>query len=119
MAERTAHDVMIRMALVPRVLEARGLDVTPGMIERLQAAGDQATVSLLEIILEEEERHVAIGSHWFTALCRDRGLDADETFERLLDEYFNGQLRGPFNFEARRRAGFSEPEIRRLAVMDG
>jgi len=118
MAERTAHDVMIRMALVPRVLEARGLDVTPGMIERLNAAGDHATVALLEVILEEEERHVAIGSHWFATLCQARGLDSDETFEQLLEEYFSGQLRGPFNFEARRRAGFSEPEIRRLAVME-
>jgi len=118
MAERTAHDVMIRMALVPRVLEARGLDVTPGMIDRLEAAGDHSTVSLLEVILEEEERHVAIGSHWFGTLCRARGLDPDDTFEQLLGEYFNGQLRGPFNLEARRRAGFSEPEIERLAVMD-
>ncbi len=118
MAERTAHDVMIRMALVPRVLEARGLDVTPGMIDRLEAAGDHATVALLEVILAEEERHVAIGSHWFGMLCQARGLDSDDTFEQLLEEYFSGQLRGPFNFEARRRAGFSEPEIRRLAVME-
>ncbi len=118
MAERTAHDVMIRMALVPRVLEARGLDVTPGMIDRLQAAGDGETVALLEVILEEEERHVAIGSHWFGTLCRARGLEPDETFEELLEHYFNGQLRGPFNLDARRRAGFSEPEIQRLAEME-
>jgi uncharacterized ferritin-like protein (DUF455 family) len=118
MAERTAHDVMIRMALVPRVLEARGLDVTPGMIDRLEAAGDHATVALLKVILEEEERHVAIGSYWFGTLCQARALDSDDTFEQLLEEYFSGQLRGPFNFEARRRAGFSEPEIQRLAVMD-
>ncbi|AKS42142.1 ferritin-like domain-containing protein [Wenzhouxiangella marina] len=118
MAERTAHDVMIRMALVPRVLEARGLDVTPGMIERLRAAGDDRTVGLLEIILEEEERHVAIGSHWFTELCAERGLDPDETFETLLEQYFSGTLRGPFNFPARRRAGFTEPELARLAEMD-
>ncbi|MEN1728791.1 MAG: ferritin-like domain-containing protein [Pseudomonadota bacterium] len=118
MAERTAHDVMIRMALVPRVLEARGLDVTPGMIERLNGAGDHETVRLLRIILEEEERHVAIGSHWFSLLCQQRGLDPDTTFATLLDEYFNGSLRGPFNLPARRRAGFSEPELERLAAMD-
>lgn len=118
MAESTAHDVMVRMALVPRVLEARGLDVTPGMIERLNSVGDRETVALLEIILEEEERHVAIGSRWFAALCRDRDLNPDDTFEQLLEKYFNGQLRGPFNLEARRRAGFSEPEIEHLAVME-
>jgi len=118
MAERTAHDVMVRMALVPRVLEARGLDVTPGMIDRLQGAGDHETVALLEIILDEEERHVAIGSHWFGVLCEQRGLESDATFEQLLERYFSGQLRGPFNFPARRRAGFSEPELERLAAMD-
>ena len=118
MAERTAHDVMIRMALVPRVLEARGLDVTPGMIERLTGAGDHTTVGLLRIILEEEERHVAIGSHWFSLLCNQRNLDPDATFEQLLGEYFNGSLRGPFNFPARRRAGFSEPELAQLAAME-
>ena len=118
MAERTAHDVLVRMALVPRVLEARGLDVTPGMIERLSSAGDKRTVGLLEIILEEEEGHVAIGSRWFTELCRERGLDPDDTFESLLQDYFHGSLRGPFNFDARRRAGFTEPELERLAEMD-
>ncbi len=118
MAERTAHDVLIRMALVPRVLEARGLDVTPGMIERLNAAGDHETVGLLRIILDEEERHVAIGSQWFTTLCAQRDLDPDQTFEQLLEDYFSGQLRGPFNLPARRRAGFSEPELQWLAAMD-
>jgi len=117
MAERTAHDVLVRMALVPRVLEARGLDVTPGMIDRLASAGDHETVALLKIILHEEERHVAIGSRWFQSLCRDRGLDPDQTFDELLERYFSGQLRGPFNLPARRRAGFSEPELARLAAI--
>lgn len=119
MAERTAHDPLIRMALVPRVLEARGLDVTPGMIERLRAAGDARTVACLEIILEEEERHVAIGSRWFRFLCEQRGVDPESTFMRLFEEYFAGQLRGPLNTAARERAGFSGAEIERLAKLAG
>ncbi len=118
MAEKTAHDVLIRMALVPRVLEARGLDVTPGMIKRLAAAGDQTTVGLLEIILHEEEAHVAIGSRWFRLLCGQRGLEPEATFRRLLEDYFTGALRGPFNHAARRRAGFSAEELDHLAAMD-
>ncbi|MGY6554457.1 MAG: ferritin-like domain-containing protein [Wenzhouxiangella sp.] len=118
MAEKTAHDVLVRMALVPRVLEARGLDVTPGMIEKLSAAGDEETVSLLEIILEEEEGHVAIGSRWFRYLCAQRGLDPELSFRRLLGEYFSGELRGPFNLPARRRAGFSAAEIERLVELE-
>ncbi len=117
MAEKTAHDVLIRMALVPRVLEARGLDVTPGMIERLQRAGDEPTVALLEIILAEEVGHVAIGSRWFRYLCQERNLEPELTFERLLVRYFNGQLRGPFNQDARERAGFSRAELDRLQLL--
>ena len=115
MAEKTAHDVMVRMALVPRVLEARGLDVTPGMIEKLRQARDEATVACLEIILEEEVRHVEIGSRWFKHFCDLRGLTPEDTFAELLEQYFTGGLRGPFNLEARREAGFSELELSRLA----
>ncbi len=114
MAEKTAHDVLIRMALVPRVLEARGLDVTPGMIEKLRQVGDDRTVALLEVILEEEEAHVAIGTRWFHHCCQLRGAEPDSTFDSLLKQYFADQLRGPFNLPARRRAGFSEPELERL-----
>ncbi|PKL95987.1 MAG: DUF455 domain-containing protein [Gammaproteobacteria bacterium HGW-Gammaproteobacteria-8] len=111
MAEKTAHDVLLRMALVPRVLEARGLDVTPGMIERLRHAGDEASAACLEIILAEEVRHVEIGSHWYRWLCAERGIEPESTFRRLLGEYFTGPLRGPFNIEARLQAGFSEREL--------
>ena len=111
MAEKTAHDPLVRMALVPRVLEARGLDVTPGMIERLRQAGDERSVDCLEIILEEEVRHVAIGSHWFRYLCAQRGLEPEATFRRLLGEYYADGLRGPFNREARKEAGFTESEL--------
>ncbi|MES1925089.1 ferritin-like domain-containing protein [Salinisphaera sp. T31B1] len=111
MAVKTAHDVMIRMALVPRVLEARGLDVTPGMIERLRQAGDRETVAVFEIILEEEVPHVEIGTRWFRYCAEPRGLDPDATFTSLLDEYMNGGPPGPYNFPARRQAKFSETEL--------
>ena len=111
MARRTAHDPLARMALVPRVLEARGLDVTPGMIGQLQTHGDAATAAILEIILRDEIGHVAIGSRWFGFLCRQRGLEAETTFHELVDQYFHGQLRGPFNRPARLQAGFSSPEL--------
>ena len=111
MAQRTADDCLKRMALVPRVLEARGLDVTPGMIERLTAAGDDETVRILEIILHEEVRHVEIGSHWFRVCCDQRGLEPESTFLALLKEYFKGSLRGPFNIPARMQAGFTQREM--------
>lgn len=111
MAQRTRHSVLARMALVPRVLEARGLDVTPGMIERLRAVGDQATVAILELILREEVPHVAAGTRWFRWCCAHEGLEPEATFHALLDEYLPGGLRGPFNLEARRAAGFSDAEL--------
>ncbi|WP_019024996.1 MULTISPECIES: ferritin-like domain-containing protein [unclassified Thioalkalivibrio] len=110
----TDHDVMIRMALVPRVLEARGLDVTPGMIERLTAAGDHATVALLEIIQREEVAHVAIGTRWFRELAHARGLDPEPLFLELLAEYMPGRVRPPFAHEARRAAGFTDSEMAQL-----
>lgn len=110
MAVKTAHDPMIRMALVPRVLEARGLDVTPGMMQRLTAAGDQQTVAILEVILAEEIRHVAIGTRWFHFCCKQRGLEPEATFKQLLAKYY-GKLRGPFNIPARLQAGFSQDEL--------
>jgi uncharacterized ferritin-like protein (DUF455 family) len=117
MAEETAHDHLVRMALVPRVLEARGLDVTPGMIERLEAVGDRETVDCLKTILEEEVAHVAIGTHWFRWACRGRGLDPEPTFRDLLARYLRGSLKGPFNVTARRRAGFTQRELDELAVL--
>lgn len=114
MAEKTADSCLVRMALVPRVLEARGLDVTPGMIQRLRAAGDSATVAVLEVILEEEVRHVAVGSHWFRQCCAEQGLDPMNTFLELLRTRYGGALRGPFNLEARYEAGFSPSEMEAL-----
>ncbi|HET8882826.1 MAG TPA: ferritin-like domain-containing protein [Solimonas sp.] len=109
-AEKTAHDVLLRMALVPRVLEARGLDVTPGMIARLRAAGDLETVAILDVILREEVRHVEIGTRWFRHLCAQRDLDPSSTFRALLAEH-GVRLRPPLNLDARRAAGFADAEL--------
>jgi len=117
MAVRTAFDPLVRMALVPRVLEARGLDVTPGMIQRLRQAGDEKTVAVLEIIWRDEIGHVAIGSHWFQYLCQQRGLNAAQTFHELVGQYFPGQICGPFHYEARQQAGFSTAELKALEQM--
>ncbi len=117
MAQCTADDCLKRMALVPRVLEARGLDVTPPMIERLRAAGDEETVAILEIILDEEVRHVEIGSLWFRYCCGLRGLDPEPTFLKLLKEYYTGTVRGPFNIPARMKAGFTVKEMEALSAL--
>lgn len=111
MCEKTAHDVLIRMALVPRVLEARGLDVTPGIQKKLTQAGDLNAVSLLDIILRDEIGHVAIGNRWFRYCCEQRGEDPLETFMGLLEIYYPKGLMGPYNTIARRSAGFSEQEL--------
>ena len=110
MARQTAGSCLARMALVPRVLEARGLDVTPGMITRLQSAGDTATVEILDVILEEEVRHVAIGTRWFRYCCEREAVEPVPTFFDLLRQYF-GKPRGPFNVDARLLAGFSPEEL--------
>jgi uncharacterized ferritin-like protein (DUF455 family) len=111
MAVNTADDVQVRMALVPRVMEARGLDVTPGLIDRLTQAGDDEAVGVLEVIYAEEVGHVAAGTRWFRFLCGQRGLEPVATFFDLLSRYFPHGLSGPYNLPARRQAGFSEHEI--------
>ena len=111
MAVKTAENIVARMALVPRVLEARGLDVTPGMIQRLKNHGDEVTVNILKIIFAQEIGHVAIGSRWFKYACRQQGLLPETVFQSLLHEHFKGGLRGPFQVEARRKAGFSDTEL--------
>ena len=119
MARRTAHDPLARMALVPRVLEARGLDVTPGIMERLRRAGDGRTADLLAIILRDEIGHVATGTRWFRHLCAERGLDPEPTYFGLLEGFLRGELRCPLHLDARRAAGFSEAELERLQAMCG
>ncbi len=117
MAEKTAHDGLARMALVPRVLEARGLDVTPGMIAKLRQLGDDATADILEVILREEVGHVAAGSRWFRWHCAQRGLEPRETFRMLLAEYARAVLYGPFNRAARLEAGFDAEELESLEAL--
>jgi uncharacterized ferritin-like protein (DUF455 family) len=117
MAVKTAADPLARMALVPRVLEARGLDVTPGMIARLRAAGDGASADVLEVILREEVAHVAAGSRWFEHLCGQRGLDPASTFIDLVRRHASGSVRPPFNAPARAAAGFAAGELAALASL--
>ncbi|MEW5757094.1 MAG: ferritin-like domain-containing protein [Pseudomonadota bacterium] len=114
MAQATAHDVLVRMALVPRVLEARGLDVTPGIMKRLAKSGDDKAVAILEIIQRDEIGHVEIGTRWFRYCCAQRGLDPEPTFFDLISRYMKGQIRAPFHIEAREKAGFTDSELKRL-----
>jgi uncharacterized ferritin-like protein (DUF455 family) len=102
------------MALVPRVLEARGLDVTPGMIVKLRALGDEATAGILETILREEVAHVAAGSRWYRWHCARAGVDPRARFRELLREHGSGVLHKPFNTEARLAAGFDAEELETL-----
>lgn len=111
MAVQTDHDVMVRMALVPRVMEARGLDVTPSIIEKLTAAQDARAVEILQIIHRDEVGHVEIGSRWFRHVCEERGVQPFATFKQLLKQYLKGQLKGPYDYQVRKRAGFSDEEL--------
>ena len=117
MAEKTAGSDTARMALVPRVLEARGLDVTPGMIKRLRQLGDTRTVAILEVILREEVAHVAAGTRWYRHCCARDGLDPVGTFFALVHDYMGVNLRGPFNLPARRETGFVDAELDRLVAL--
>ncbi len=107
---KTADSCLARMALVPRVLEARGLDVTPAMIERLERVGDHATIAILRVILREEVAHVAIGTRWFRHCCARADVDPDQTFLMLVNTHSPGAIRRPFNTEARDIAGFTATE---------
>jgi uncharacterized ferritin-like protein (DUF455 family) len=115
MAEKTKHDLLARIALVPRTLEARGLDASPPIKAKLVGAGDLRAGAILDIILRDEIGHVAVGNHWYGVLCEQRGLDPVATYAELAARYSAPRLRGPFNFDARRAAGFSEAELRALA----
>jgi uncharacterized ferritin-like protein (DUF455 family) len=119
MAEKTAGSCTARMALVPRVLEARGLDVTPGMIQRLRSLGDDASADILAVILAEEVAHVAAGSRWFAWCCAREGVDPAVTFAALLEGIAKGAIRGPFNRDARHAAGFDDDEMILLERLGG
>lgn len=111
LTEKTSDDIVARMALVPRMMEARGLDASPRTSAKLAQAGDAAAAAIIDIILRDEIGHVAIGNRWYGWLCRERKLEPLATFAALAVQYKAPILRGPFNLEARRAAGFSEQEL--------
>ncbi|MES2759290.1 MAG: ferritin-like domain-containing protein [Pseudomonadota bacterium] len=111
MVDKTRGDVVARMALVPRTLEARGLDAIPPLRAKLAQAGDLAAAAILDVILREEVGHVEIGNRWYGYLCQQRALEPRATYAALAARYEAPVLKGPFNIEARRRAGFSDEEL--------
>ena len=115
MTQRTAGDVLARMALVPRTLEARGLDATPPLQAKFKRAGDLRAVEILGIILRDEIGHVAIGNRWYRWLCEQQGLNALDHYAVLAERHGAPRLRPPFNLEARRAAGFTGDELALLA----
>lgn len=104
----TAHDLKARLAIVPLVLEARGLDVTPSIIARFDKAGDQESSQALTIIYDDEISHVHAGQKWFTYLCDKEKTEPKDCYQKLVRQYFTGHIKPPFNTEARSRAGFDE-----------
>lgn len=117
MAHKTKDDLLARLALVPRTLEARGLDASPLVKAKLVEGGDEAGGAILDIILRDEIGHVAIGNRWYRWLCVQRGLDPLSTYAALAERYGAPRPRGPFNLEARRAAGFDDAEL--AALSDG
>jgi hypothetical protein len=114
MVEKTKDDVLARMALVPRTMEARGLDAVPIVKDRFIQVKDVEMVKILEIILTDEIGHVEIGNRWFNYLCDLRALDPIDVFQKLCVQYKAPTLKGPFNIPARLRAGFTEHELQVL-----
>lgn len=114
MANKTQHDILARIALVPRTMEARGLDATPQVRAKLAQAGDTAVANILDIILRDEIGHVAVGNRWYAYLCEQRGLEPIETYAALATQHAAPKLRGPFNMAARKAAGFSDAELAAL-----
>ena len=118
MAEKTKDDVLARLALVPRTMEARGLDVTPPMRDKLSQAGDKEAAAVLDIILRDEIGHVEVGNRWYKHLCALQGRDPIATYTQLALRYNAPAQRGPFNLPARRAAGFDEDELAALQAQD-
>ncbi len=114
MAEKTKDDLLARLAIVPRTLEARGLDASPPVRDKLLSAGDRRGAEIISIILQDEIGHVATGNRWYRWLCNLRGLDPISTYKLMTEKYSVPRLRGPFNLEARRAAGFDEDELTEL-----
>lgn len=114
MAERTQDDVLARLALVPRTLEARGLDASPAVRHKLASGGDPKGAAIIDVILRDEIGHVAIGNDWFRRLCAERGHEPVQKYAELARHYRAPTLKGPFNIEARLAAGFELQEIEAL-----
>jgi uncharacterized ferritin-like protein (DUF455 family) len=106
-AESTAQDLLARLAVVPLVLEARGLDVTPAMTKRLRAVGDDPSADILDVIYRDEIGHVAVGKRWFDHVAKARGLEPVASWQGLVRQFFKGGVKPPFNIPAREAAGFS------------
>ncbi|MEY4268486.1 MAG: hypothetical protein RIS90_3021 [Pseudomonadota bacterium] len=116
MAQKTETSLLARLALVPRTLEARGLDASVPIRNRLVSVGDHRGAAILDIILRDEIGHVAIGNHWYRHLCSAQALDPIRTFAELAARHGAQKLKGPFNLDARRAAGFDEAELALLGV---
>lgn len=115
--EVTAHDLGARLAIVPLILEARGLDVTPSLLEKLEATGDGETAAILTIIYDDEKKHVAIGAKWFRFLCAREGRDPARRFQELVRQCFRGDVKPPFNDRARAEAGLTPTFYRALSPL--
>lgn len=116
-AQETSLDLTARLAIVPLVLEARGLDVTPSMIGKMQSLGDEASADIFKIIYEDEKGHVAVGAKWFRFLCHKHGVSAASTFQKLVKVHFRGHLRPPFNDQARASNGLTPTFYRALSPL--
>lgn len=116
-AQATAHDLLTRLAVVPLVLEARGLDVSPSMIDSLRHAGDEASAAVIEVIYRDEKGHVAVGMKWFRFLCDRHGLAPEPTFQALVRRSFRGPVKPPFNDRARAEAGLTPGFYKPLSAL--
>lgn len=114
-AEETGHNLIARLAIIPLVLEARGLDITPPMLDRIREQNDEKTAAILEIIYRDEKRHVAFGTKWFLFACARHGLKPEPTFHAMVRRHFRGSLRPPFNDKARSQAGLTPGFYKPLA----
>jgi uncharacterized ferritin-like protein (DUF455 family) len=115
-AHDTRNSLMARLAVVPLILEARGLDVTPSMRAAMRATGDEASAAVLDVIYEDEKKHVAVGAKWFRFLCARQKLDPSAEFQALVRANFRGGLKPPFNDLARAAAGLTPSFYRSLAA---
>ena len=111
MAEKTKNDLLARLAIIPKTLEARGLDISPLIIKKLEQAKDINAAQILKVILKDEIKHVALGNKWFNWICEQKNLDKQKTYINLIKQYSSKIIKFPLNENARLMAGFSDDEI--------